>query len=310
MGVRFAIVIASLTGSTLLGSPGCKAEGGTVSPAAIAQEAWEPADPDEHGLFDGQGAATTFEAFAASVADIDFVAFGEFHSHAVGSRYELQLLQAMADQERPVALAMEFFEADTQPALDAYLAGEIDEAEFRTKTNRNEAYETSHRPLIEFCKERGIPVIAANAPRDLVKGYRESKAESYAAYLEGLTAEQRALLPEAEGPVDEEFKRRFLEFMGPKRGPSFYPSMALWNDAMAEASANFRTEHPEHRVLLVVGGFHVAAHLGIMSQYRARRPGDDSRVLLMSRQPEGPIAFADDDRGEGDVILKVYVPKS
>ena len=262
-------------------------------------------DPGEHAFFDAAGAPATFDAFVAGVADVEGVAFGEVHFHAVGGRYELALLEGMAAQPRPVALALEFFEADHQAALDAYLAGEIDEATFRQRTGRDAKYDDSHRPLVEFCKQRKIPVIAANAPRRLVTAYRKSGLE-YSAYLRGLSDEERGLLPRASVPPDDAFKARFMDLMGPKRGPAFYPAMALWNDAMAESAAGFRAAHPEHRVLLVVGAFHVAGRLGAITQYLARRPDDRVQILVM-QATEGPMVATAEDRGEGDRVLKVRV---
>jgi len=291
--------------SLLFAISGCKAGGATATPAA--EEAATAVDVEEHAFYDGEGRGASLAEFVASVADTDLVGFGELHHHPVGSRVELELLQAMAGQERPVALAMEFFEADTQGALDDYLAGRIDEAEFRQRSGRDESYDASHRPLIELCKEAGIPVIAANAPRPLVTAYRKSKLD-YPGYLATLTEEERALLPRSSVPPDDEFKRRFMALMGPKRGPSFYRSMALWNDAMAESIADFRASHSDHRVLLIVGEFHVAAHLGTMKEFVARRPEDSTKVLSMKMVESSAMAFAEDFHGEGDLILAVRPP--
>ncbi|KIG18707.1 putative iron-regulated protein [Enhygromyxa salina] len=259
-------------------------------------------DPNEHAFFDREGNPSDLDSFIASLADVDFVGAGELHHHGVGSQVQLAVLQGMAAQDRPVALAMEFFEADQQAPLDAYLAGSIDEPTFREQTKRDDNYERSHRPLIEFAKRNGIPVIAANAPRPLVTAYRESGA-TYADYLATLSEQDRALMPRSSVPPDDEFKARFMQTMG-ERGPAFYPAMALWNDAMAESSADFRAEHPEHRVLLIVGVYHVAKHLGVVTQYTARRPQDSVRVLSMA-PIEGPMVFDPSNRDEGDVILQV-----
>jgi uncharacterized iron-regulated protein len=287
----------------LVGLSAACATSGRVA-ARRASDAGTRVDSGEHAFFTADGATTNFAAVLAGVADVDLVAFGELHDHAVGSRQELALLTGMAAQPRPVALAMEFFEADHQAALDQYLAGAIDEPTFRTRTDRDARYDASHRPLIELCKQRRIPVIAANAPRRLVTGYRKSGAPSYEAYLSSLSAADRGYMPRSSVPPDDEFKVRFMKFMGPIRGPAYYRSMALWNDAMAESIADFRVAHPEHRVLLVVGGFHVAGRLGAVTQYLARRPGDRVSVLLM--QPtEGPMRLPAEEYGEGDVVLKV-----
>jgi uncharacterized iron-regulated protein len=261
-------------------------------------------DPEEHAFFDGDGNPSSLDAFVEASADADMVAFGELHYHSVGSRIELALLEAMSKQERPVALAMEFFETNTQAALDDYLAGDTDLATFKEATKRGEQYDASHGPLIEFCKANGIPVIAANAPRPLVTAYRKTDV-SYEDYLAGLSEEERGQMPRETKLVDDEFKARFMETMGPKRGPLFYKSMALWNDAMAESMADFRNEHAEHRILFIVGGFHVAKHLGTVARYTDRRADDTVKVLLMSPKEEGAMGFDEDDRNEGDLILKI-----
>jgi uncharacterized iron-regulated protein len=279
---------------------------GCDRPAQRTQTPEQPAapDPEAHALFDGEGNPSGLDSFIASLADVDFVGFGELHHHPVGSRIELAVLEGMAAHPRPVALAMEFFEADHQPALDEYLSGAIDESTFRERTKRDDNYEQSHRPLIEFAKRNDIPVIAANAPRPLVTRYRESGAETYADYLASLSDHERALLPRTSVPPDDEFKTRFMKTMGPHRGPGYYPAMALWNDAMAESTADFRAEHPEHRILLIAGVYHVAAHLGVITQYSARRPSDSVRVLSMM-PVEGAMVFADEMRGEGDLVVLV-----
>ena len=243
--------------------------------------------------------------FLTEVADVDFVAIGELHYHPVGSRVELAVLEGMAAQGRPVALAMEFFERDTQAAVDAYLAGEIDRAALIERTKRDERYAATHGPLIDLCKAQGIPVIAANAPRPLVTAYRKSGIDAYEEWLATLSDADRALLPRASEVRDDAFKRRFIDFMGPERGPAFLKSMVLWNDAMAEAAADFREAHPDRRVLLVVGGFHVAGKIGLITSYLERRPDDRAAVLLMDQVEEGPLEFTADDAGEADLLLKV-----
>ncbi|MEZ4382838.1 MAG: ChaN family lipoprotein [Nannocystaceae bacterium] len=293
---------SGLVALTLALAPGCAGQG---RGEAAAPEAAPAVSPEEHAFFTAQGEAGSLDAFLAAIEGVDLVAFGELHYHPVGSRVELAVLEGMAAQGRPVALAMEFFERDTQAAVDDYLAGVIDRAALVERTQRDARYDASHGPLIDLCKAKGIPVIAANAPRPLVTAYRKSGIDAYADWLATRSEDERALLPRSSEIRDDAFTRRFLEFMGPKRGPAFLKSMVLWNDAMAEAAADFRAAHPEHRVLLVVGGFHVAGKLGLITSYLERRPDDRAAILLMDQVDEGPLAFTADDAGEADLLLKV-----
>ena len=57
------------------------------------------------------------------------------------------------------------FERDVQDILDAYLKGKISEKKFLKQARPWPNYLEDYRPLIEFAKKKGMPVIAANLPR-------------------------------------------------------------------------------------------------------------------------------------------------
>jgi hypothetical protein len=61
----------------------------------------------------------------------------------------------------------------------------------------------------------------------------------------------------------------------------------------------------EHRILFVVGGFHVAAHVGTVARCLVRRPDDSVKVLLMQPREREPLELTAEERGEGDAILLV-----
>ncbi|MFQ5807426.1 MAG: ChaN family lipoprotein, partial [Phycisphaerae bacterium] len=140
--------------------------------------------------FDGTtGRPLRFADIVRRCRHADVVLLGEQHGNAICNQLEAQLLHALLDTGRPLMLAMEFFEADTQTTLDAYLTGKIDEADFLEQTKRPASYLNSHRPLIELSQAARLPVTAANAPRRLVTDYRKSGL-SYEDYRAGLEAEQ------------------------------------------------------------------------------------------------------------------------
>jgi hypothetical protein len=247
--------------------------------------------------------------------------FGEEHSDPVCNALEAQLLAALANERRPLSLAMEFFETDTQAALDAYLAGRIGETEFRTQTRLKRDYFTAHRPLIEYCRAASIPVIAANAPRRLIRALRES-GKPYDEFRAELDPGDRAWLPETsellEGPYYDRFVEAMSEHAMPTSGPASQPtaqpdpdeqllrgyrSQSLWDDTMAESVARHRCRYPDHRVLLIVGVFHVENEGGTMIKVKRRRPCD--RVLTMAYRSttDTALGFDEEDRGAGDVVI-------
>ncbi len=169
--------------------------------------------------YDGQtGRPLTFADVVARCRPADVILFGEEHNDVVCNQLEAQLLYALARQPRPVALAMEFFEADTQAALDAYLRGRVAEEPFREQTRQGRSYVLSHRPLIELCRLMNVPVIAANAPRKLVRAYRTSGL-SYEAFRAGLDPADQRWLPTENTFISGEYEERFRELMKGHGGP-------------------------------------------------------------------------------------------
>jgi uncharacterized iron-regulated protein len=269
----------------------------------------EPAPPPTSALYHGAtGEPAELGPVLASWRDADVIVFGELHGHPVGAEMQMTILETMAAQGHPVALAMEFFERDTQATLDAYLAGDLDEETFVKEARQNKAYPKTHRPLVEFCKTMGFPVVAANAPRKLVSAYRKTE-DDYDTFREGLSEEEQASLPRETSVIEDDYHARFMKLMGPKRGPSFFRSQSLWDDAMAEAVADFRDEHPDTRVLFIVGGFHIQNGLGTITKYKLRRPGDGIRTVVMSMDSEAHLPFDEEETGSGDLVVNVPAPK-
>ena len=93
----------------------------------------------------------------------DIVFVGEQHDDQFAHQWELFIWEALASGER--ALALEMFETDVQPLLDAYLLDEISEDVFLEGSRPWSNYAGGYSPLIEYARENGYTVIAANVPR-------------------------------------------------------------------------------------------------------------------------------------------------
>ncbi len=286
--------------------------------------------------YDGHsGRPLDFAAVVRRCRQADVILFGERHNDVICNQLEAQLLYGLLADRRPLALAMEFFEADQQAALDAYLTGRIDEADFIEQARRRRSYYLSHRPLIELCRAARVPVIAANAPRRLVRAFRRSGAE-YGDFRADLTAEQRQWLPPDYVYLEGEYRARFAAAMGadatatapasqpgasaatqpagaPASAPSgpphnldwreFYKAQLLWDEAMSDAIVVYRQRHPASRVMLIVGGFHVEFAGGTMQKLRRRRPHDRIVTLTYRTDPDGQFAFDPNDQGAADVVF-------
>lgn len=222
------------------------------------------------------------------------VLLGEVHDDAVTHKLQLQVLKHLEEhcraQRRRLVLSLEMFETDVQDVLDEYVMHKaIREQDMLMDARPWGNYFEDYRPLVEFCRERHIRVIAANAPRR----YVSLVAREGSAALEELTA-SRPLLPPLPLPeASAAYRRKFEETMSmpalqSKTGscpfigfssddmrqvkPEMIQAQQLWDHAMAQSVASALTSQDEEAgakdgppplVLHICGAFHCAHGLGI-----------------------------------------------
>jgi uncharacterized iron-regulated protein len=241
-------------------------------------------------------------------AGTQVVFLGETHVDDVTHRVEFELYRQLLEQnDGKVILTLEQFEWDAQPALDAYLAGEISETQFLARSRPWGNYREAYRPLIELAKKAGAKVIAGNFPAPLRRKIRGS-AEGWAK----LTEAERKWVPDEIhlhsetywARVDRAIAGHSMGGGGPKDPESRrYSTQALWDNAMAAAIARALDAHPGHVVLHIAGKFHVEYHDGTVAQLKLRKP--DLKVatatILPRRDLWGPANPSDFKRA--DVVI-------
>ncbi len=223
----------------------------------------------------------------ADLARNDVVVLGETHDNIHGHRAHLAIVQALHAERPRLAIAMEMFERDVQSVLYQYLLGDIEEAEFLRDSRPWPNYQTDYRPLVEWAKQNGVPVIAANVPRRLAS--KVAKEGLAAVAGDPLTAR------EVSAPEDlywEAFKAEMGSHMGAGGDATrrFYEAQCLKDDTMAESIADFlKDERRQGRDTLVVhlcGRFHSDHRRGTVARVQSRLPEARIAVLTVDEVPE------------------------
>ena len=292
--------------------------------------------PGAYRVFTGAGTPASLDDIVAAMARHQVVFVGETHDDPTGHMLEATLLErayAAYSAERPVVLSLEFFERDVQLVMDEYLAGLISERMFLKDSRPSTRYESDYRPLIEFAKERGLAVLAANAPRRYVSRVATHGREA----LDGLSAGAREYLPPLPyGQPSDAYRRQWIQEIselmeqeGTKCGvplpaleggqdtvtaqASMSPhgsmgnqmhSQVLWDATMAHSIARALSAEPRTLVLHVVGGFHVQYGTGTPEHLAAYRPGTSFLIVLM-RPVESVDTFEPAPEGAwGDYVIQ------
>ncbi|MDP9047439.1 MAG: ChaN family lipoprotein [Bacteroidota bacterium] len=210
----------------------------------------------------------TLDDIANDLNSADVLFFGEAHNDSTGHYLEYALFKKLAERyPNNVALSMEMFETDCQNVLDEYLNGLIREKNFITDARAWHNYK-DYRPLIEFAKEKHIPVVAANAPAR----YTNMANRLGLTGLQQLNATGKSYLPPL--PIDTAtgaYYNKFLQVMGGHAamgGMQMYQAQNLWDATMGWSIAKFYKTHKGFKILQVNGGFHSEEKLGAAAQLK------------------------------------------
>jgi len=228
-----------------------------------------------------------------ALPDDRIVFVGEAHTRYDHHLVQLEVLKFLHRKHGDVALGVEWFQFPFQPVLDDYLAGRITEAQMLDRTGYFDRWRFDYRlyrPIIEFARAEGIPIIALNAPVELTRKIGQDG-------LASLPAHERASLPAEYGPVPDDYRARVKSAFDahPPQGQSFehfLEVMQTWDETMAQTAADHLAAHPGRRLVVLAGSGHVMYGDGIPDRL-ARRTGIHGVRLLVGAEFAGEPDVAD-----------------
>lgn len=248
------------------------------------------------------GTLVNEEELLAAVSDARIVYVGETHDNPASHRFELLILQAMAERwPGQVSLGMEMFTRKQQPALERWVAGKLSEKAFLKEVDWYAGWKMDfalYRDLLTLARDRHIPVIGLNAEKDLVKAVGRKT-------LDELTEIERDQLPEMD--MNDPYQRALVKSIyaghvaGDNQLAGFLRVQTLWDEAMAETVANHLLTclDGSQRMVVVAGGNHVRHGMGIPRRVMRRLP--TSYVLVGSHEIDIP-------ESKRDRLMDVVVP--
>jgi len=234
------------------------------------------------------GAAVTPAEVAQRLAKARLVFLGESHTNAEFHRVQLQVIRELAKAGRKVLVGLEMYPVAEQPTLDLWNAGSVSEAEFveRSAWYRNWGYHWGYyRDVFLLCREAKATLHAVNVPRELVSGVRKKG-------FDGLTAEQKALLPPRIDTENADHLRLLKAFFGDEGGmhsasmpeamwQGMFRAQCTWDAAMAwnAVKALEKAKDPNAVMVVLIGSGHVAYGLGAERQAKLWFDGGTASVI-------------------------------
>ena len=263
------------------------------------------------------GKRSSFSEMLAAAADHDVIFLGETHYDAVAHKVQEITLTRLAAMRPAVALSLEMFATEVQQVLNEYLGGHIREQDLLDDAHPWQNYAQHYRPMVEFAKAAGLPVVAANAPRRYVSAVGRGGedvltrddwgARAYAdlpplplpvpsdVYMANLHADPEVVPRKLAGggggaPMAGGGKGGVgvCPHIGLTRSMGLVAPMKLWDATMAHSIAKCLAADPSRLVVHVCGSDHCkhfnGARVGILEWLAHYRP--DTRSLVIVTIPE------------------------
>ncbi|HEU4530786.1 MAG TPA: ChaN family lipoprotein [Steroidobacteraceae bacterium] len=216
---------------------------------------------------------------ARRLADTRILFLGEEHTSVEHHRVQLHVLRALVDSGREPILGVEMLPYTQQALLERWWRGEIAEAQFADAWYEHWSHHWGYyREIFQYARERKLPLVALNVPREAV---RVARSQGF----EALDATTRAHLPPAIDATHEEFRRLFdASFASddPLHGAlagaqreGLYRAQAMWDAALGWNAAQALEKSGRERAVVVVllGTGHMAYGLGAERQLASHFKG-------------------------------------
>lgn len=276
----------------VLGSTFLFANSAACAPSQVAPPASQAATPDAQ--------LQQLQTFVNS----DVVYLGEQHDSEADHAAQLDIIQAMHTKKPDLAIALEMFQRPFQPAIDRYLAGEISEAELVEQTEYLERWGFPweyYAPIIRFAQKNQLPVLALNAPAEIVR----QVARQGLASLEG--DDFRYIPPLADIDTGNTDYQAFVAAAFGSHGShgnfnfdNFFAAQVVWDETMAETVAEFKQMAPDTTVVVLAGNAHVIHGYGIPDRVARRLAPSLQQTKVLLNFPEEFLTEESD--GIADVL--------
>ena len=179
---------------------------------------------------------------------------GEFHDSLGHHQAQLSVIDALDDDDQPLAIGLEMFRRDSQEDLDIWTSGMSSIAEFMRAYNNNWGMWPVYSEIFLHARDENVKMIGLNIPRTITGKVARNGFNS-------LSSEERLLLGNVQCEVDQAYGEYIRQAMGGHGGHGthflyFCEAQLLWDTIMARNLVDFLGENPDYRVVVLTGSGH------------------------------------------------------
>jgi uncharacterized iron-regulated protein len=224
---------------------------------------------------------TTMNQLLERITDQRVIFVGEQHDRYEDHLNQLAIIEGLQARGHALVIGMESFQQPFQAALDAFIAGSIDDAELLRRTEYFERWRYDYRlyrPLLHFARSHRIPVIALNLDVELTSKVGISG-------IEGLNETEKAKIPTDIDRSNSSYRQRIEAVFNQHPNTQkinfehFLDVQLLWDEGMADRAAQALINYPDRTLIVFAGAGHLEYRQGIPNRL-LRRKAVNIAVLL------------------------------
>ncbi len=235
--------------------------------------------PIQRVLRVSDGKVITFNEMLDDLKKASIVYVGEVHDIPAHHLNQLEIISALHEADRPMAIGLEMFRAENQKALDLWVKGKMPIDQFLPVYYNNWTMPWPlYRDIFLYAREHELDTLGLNIPDAISKKISENGFGS-------LTADEKKQLPPGIScnvdPTYMEFIRRaYAGHSHRDKGfVNFCEAQMVWDKTMAWHVAQFLRKNPDKTVIVLAGIGH-AWRRGIPEQVELDPKKYTSRVVL------------------------------
>jgi uncharacterized iron-regulated protein len=242
------------------------------------------------------GQTLTTEQTLDQIAQSQVIYLGETHDRKADHLAQLEIIQALHQRNKNIAIGLEMFQRPFQTVLDDYLADRITEAELIQKTEYEKRWGFDwelYAPIVRFAKANSIPLIALNTPTEVTRKVSRQGIPS-------LTLNDKRFIPPlseietgvtTSDPAYRQMLRDVFEQVHQSKGGEdrfnrFFSAQVLWDETMADRIVHSLIKFPDRPIIVLAGQGHIIYGHGIPSRVQRRQPNLKQTRILLNPEPD------------------------
>lgn len=252
-------------------------------------------------IFDAAGKPSTWKKLLKKAIKSEVIFFGEYHDDPIIHFLQLRMLKDLSTQFENLALGLEMIEFHDADVLNAYLNKEIDSKTFLKQSKSLwPNFKTDYKPMVDYCREKGIHVFASNVPRQLASEVYRKGFEA----LDSIEPELSRLIPPLPIPYNPELPGyRNMLAMKHGHGGINLPKAQAFKDASMAWSVIGNIEKGM-KILHLNGTYHTNNFEGIIWYVNRYRSKTKYMTIAMVRQKE-LNKLNEDYKGLADFVIAI-----